>query len=247
METQTPPTILLFLATFPAIYLLSYHTLFKRWPPKFRPEAASCAISFFHGTPAFLLSSFSLLHHRHNSSASSANTALQNTLLEFSLSYFITDLVNYLIFYPSDLVFVGHHLATLFVLSTCRYLVGHGAPAVLLLLAVAECTSALQNTWTLVAARRLEDARAAKVYGALRVPFYTVYSVARGVVGPVVVYRMWVMFHVGGGDGAIPGWLWGSWIVVVVMAIAGSLLWVGNLWAEFFRERSPMLTHNKHL
>ncbi|KAK9986889.1 hypothetical protein SO802_031840 [Lithocarpus litseifolius] len=74
------------------------------------------------------------------------------------------DLFHYLAFCPGDLLFIGHHLATLFVFVTCRYLVSHGACAILALLVLAELTNACQNAWTLARARRDDVVLAAKLY-----------------------------------------------------------------------------------
>jgi hypothetical protein len=90
------------------------------------------------------------------------------------------DLLHYIAFFPSDLLFIGHHLATLFVFVTCRFLVHHGACAILALLVLAESTSASQNAWTLAKARRDDVALAEKVCGLLSPPFYALYSIVRG-------------------------------------------------------------------
>lgn len=55
--------------------------------------------------------------------------------------------------------------------------------------------------------------------------------------GPYFVYRM-VEFYAGGGArGVVPAWAWVSWVLVVVMAIGVSIMWISNLWVQFFRER----------
>ncbi|XP_010550191.1 PREDICTED: TLC domain-containing protein At5g14285 [Tarenaya hassleriana] len=236
------PDLPLFFSIFSVIYLFAYSVVFRNWPPKFRPEASSCLISIFHGTPAVILSSRSLLSSPFRS-FSSPNTASQNSVLDFSIAYFLADLLHYVLFYPSDVLFIGHHLATLFVFLTCRFLVGHGACAILGLLILAEVTSACQNAWTLARARRHDpDARfAPKVYDFLSPPFYAFYSLVRGVIGPLFVWKMVAFYAVGGADGLIPKWVWISWIVVVGVAISVSILWIWNLWVEFFRERKVKL------
>ncbi|GFY87345.1 DNA-binding storekeeper-like protein [Actinidia rufa] len=190
------------------------HRLLRRLPPlvpKLRPEAASCFISLLHGTPAVLFASLSILSDPSRGFAS-PNTDPQDSALDYSIAYFSMDLVHYLIFYPSDLLFIGHHLATLFVFVTCRYLVAHGAFAILVLLILAEVTSFCQNTWTLASARRgdLEVAR-----------------------------ESMIRFYLSGAaDHVIPRWVWISWVVVVVSAISVSILWISNLWVELYRERT---------
>ncbi|KAG2300503.1 hypothetical protein Bca52824_036975 [Brassica carinata] len=68
-----------------------------QWKPQIRPEA-SCLISIFHGTPAVFLASRAVFSISSGFSFSSANTAAQNTVLDFSVAYFLTDLL-YIVFY----------------------------------------------------------------------------------------------------------------------------------------------------
>lgn len=160
-----------------------------------------------------------------------------NTVLDYSIAYFVMDLIHYMVFDPDEVLFVLHHLATLFVFVTCRYVVGRGGFGIIGLLVLAEVTSPLQNVWTLAGARQDEVGFARKVYDAVSVPFYGMYSVVRGVLGPLFVGWMGWYFVSGGADGVIPRWVWVLWLVVVVAAIGVSVLWVWNLWVEWFRER----------
>ncbi|XP_044501723.1 TLC domain-containing protein At5g14285-like [Mangifera indica] len=235
METQFFHFFLLFFI----IYLFAYFRVFRNWPPKIRPEASSCLISFFHGTPAVILACIAILGDK-SRGFSSANTKTQNLVLDFSIAYFITDLLHYLVFFPHDVLFIGHHLATLFVFVTCRYLVAHGAFAILGLLVLAEVTSACQNTWTLASARRHDVELADKIYRSLSPPFYAFYSVVRGVLGPLFVHEMCVSFISGAADDVIPKWVWISWMVVIVSAISVSILWISGLWVQFYRERRAL-------
>nr|GEZ73541.1 TLC domain-containing protein At5g14285 [Tanacetum cinerariifolium] len=149
----------------------------------------------------------------------SQNTPFQAIVLEFSIAYFIIDTSHYLIFTPNDHLFIAHHLAVLYVFITCRYIVQHGAFAILLLLVLAEVTSLLQNTWSLARYRKDDMAFAARLYDGLCPYFYGFYSVVRGVFGPLFVYQMIVFYLKGGGDGLVPMWAWVSWMVVIVSAI----------------------------
>jgi hypothetical protein len=233
-------TLLLFFSMFFTIYLIAYFIVFRTWSPKIRPEASSCLISLAHGTPAVFLAAHAILADS-NRGFASRNTEPENTVLDFSIAYFSMDLLHYIAFFPSDLLFIGHHLATLFVFVTCRFLVHHGACAILALLVLAESTSACQNAWTLAKARRDDVALAEKVYGLLSPPFYALYSIVRGLVGPYLVYEMCVYYMSGEANSVIPIWVWLSWIVVVVAAISVSILWISNLWLELFRERMSKL------
>ncbi|CAM8982894.1 unnamed protein product [Rhodiola kirilowii] len=242
METliRSIPDLPLFFSIFLFIYLTAQLVVFRHWTPNLRGIASSCFISLSHGTPAVFLSAYALLTHP-NRGFGSPNTSLQNRVLDFSIAYFLMDLVHYLIFNPSDMLFIAHHLATIFVFGTCRYVVYHGAYAILVLLILAEVTSLCQNVWTLSVALKQESAKAAKVYEILSPPFYAFYSIVRGFAGPWFVYEMGMFYAAGVSEHSIPRWIWVSWIVVVVSALCVSILWIVNLWVELFRERSSKL------
>ncbi|XP_010248879.1 PREDICTED: TLC domain-containing protein At5g14285-like [Nelumbo nucifera] len=238
METLTPiPILPMFFSMFLSIYLVAYYIVFRNWSPKHRTEASSCLISLAHGTPAVVLATYAIATQSPRGFAS-PNTSFQNLVLDFSIAYFSMDLVHYLIFFPNDILFMAHHLATLFVFLTCRYMVFHGAFAILVLLVLAEITSACQNTWTLANARRADVPAAAKLYNFLSPPFYAFYSVVRGIAGPLFIYEMGVFYSSGAADAVIPRWIYVSWMVVVVVAISVSMLWISNLWVELYRERT---------
>ncbi|KAJ4973646.1 hypothetical protein NE237_006820 [Protea cynaroides] len=244
METlsYSVSTLPLFWLIFLFVYLVAYFGVFRNWSPKNRSEASSCLISLAHGTPACLLAAYAILKiDQSERSFASPNTSFQNMVLEFSIAYFLMDLLHYLIFFPADILFIAHHLATLFVFLTCRYMVFHGAFALLVLLVLAEITSGCQNIWTLASARRADVPAAARLYELLSPPFYAFYSVIRGLAGPAFVYKMGMFYASGAADSVIPRWLTVSWMVVVVMAISVSILWISNLWLELYRERSKKL------
>ncbi|XP_047324020.1 TLC domain-containing protein At5g14285-like [Impatiens glandulifera] len=226
-----------FILVFTSIYLTGYFTIFRQWKAKHRAEASSTVMSLFHGTPAVILAIKSIMISQTQLDLASKNTAFQNTVLEFSIAYFIADLLHYILFIPTDFLYIAHHLATLHVFLTCRYAVGHGAHAVLVLLVLAESTSACQNVWCLVGYRREDCPAAEKVYRVLSPAFYLFYSVMRGVLGPAFVCKMLVFYLSGKADGLIPMWAWVSWMVVIVGAILVSILWVLNLWMVLFRDR----------
>lgn len=236
------PLLPYFTLMYISIYLIGYSTLFKKWDPKKRVDASSCLISLTHGTPAVFLSIYANFLHpqKPDNHFAAQNTPFQATVLDFSIAYFLIDTLHYLIFIPNDYLFIAHHLAVLYVFITCRYVVCYGASPILLLLALAEVTSLCQNTWSLARCQKDEVKAAARLYGGLSPYFYGFYTVVRGVLGPLLVYKMMVFYLNGGGDGVVPMWVWCSWMVVIVNAILLSVLWVSNLWFEFFKERSKI-------
>lgn len=231
------PTLQTFFTTFLLVYLLAYFLLFRDWGPRARPFATSCFTSLAHGTPAALLAVRAIFTEPPRSFAS-ANTAAQSTVLEFSTAYFLIDLLHYLVFFPHDTLFIIHHVATLFVLLTCQYVVSHGAYGILVLLVLAEITSPCQNTWSIAKVRRDVSPAANKYYRFLSPRFYAFYSVVRGILAPIFVYDL-VAFYAGGlAEDSIPRWAWVSWIVVIGAGILVSTIWVLNNWKQWYREGS---------
>ncbi|KAK1423244.1 hypothetical protein QVD17_18541 [Tagetes erecta] len=242
----TTPQLPLFFTMFFTIYIIAHFIIFRNWSPKLRPEAASCLISLAHGTPATILATIAIFSDPTQQFAS-LNTQFQNSVLEYSIAYFLMDLCHYLTFYPKDVLFISHHLATLFVFVTCRYLALHGAYPVLVLLALAEVTSLFQNLWTLAGARKGDSEVAHQVFDLMSVPFYVVYSFVRGFIAPFFVYKMIGFYSSGVADNVVPKWLWVSWICVVVLAISVSVLWVSGNWVEWYRVRMVRIEKEKKI
>ncbi|CAN6910641.1 unnamed protein product [Brassica oleracea] len=231
---SSPANLPSFLLLFVTVYLVGYFLIFRSW--KSSHLGASCLMSLFHGTPAVVLASHALLITPR--AVASPNTAVESSVLDFSMAYFTIDLLHYLIFLPSDFLFILHHIATLYVFATCRFAVGHGAHALLLLLVLAEATSACQNVWTIAGYRKNDVVLARRVRELLSPPFYLFYTVVRGLAGPVALYDMASFYGSGAAEGAIPRWAWISWLVVIGSAIVLSVLWVLRNWVDWFREKN---------
>lgn len=234
--------LLLFTFFFIFIYCLGYFIILKHWSKKYRAEASTCAMSLAHGTPAVFLALFSILKSHQSISLNqlnfaSPNTALENMVLEFSTAYFLMDLFNYIVLIPLDVLFIAHHLATLYVLLTCRYVLGHGAVAILGILVLAEITTLCQNTWSLARYRKVDSEKAAKLYEFLSPIFFAYYTMVRGILGPLFAYKIGVFFASGMHGDLIPLWAWISWMVVTVSTIGVSLLWIMNQWLALYRNR----------
>lgn len=225
----------IFFPMFCIIYIIGCFGVFRNWGPKHRPDASSCFISLFHGTPAVFLGVAAILNEPIRGFAA-INSPFQNLVLDFSISYFTVDLLHYVVLIPEDYLFIAHHVATLFVFVTCRYVVLHGSFSILVLLVLAEVTSACQNVWTLAGLKRSELAFAANVYRFLSPPFYVLYTIMRGVIGPWFFFKMSGFYLSGRASGLIPTWVAVSWIVVVGGAISVSILWISNRWMELYRE-----------
>ncbi|XP_022734886.1 TLC domain-containing protein At5g14285-like [Durio zibethinus] len=232
------PNLPTFFLLFLSIYIFAYLLIFRNWGPKHRSEATSCFMSLAHGTPAVFMAVNALINTPSPRTFASPNSALDNIVLEYSISYFLMDLFHYLVFYPNDILFILHHLATLYVFFTCRYMVHHGAFALLVLLVLAEVTSPCQNVWSLAGIRRADVPAAAKLYELLSPLFYAFYSVVRGILGPFFVYKMGFFYLSGVADNLIPRWAWASWLVVIITAILLSIVWVFDHWTHWYKRRN---------
>jgi hypothetical protein len=235
--------VLSFTLMFFAIYFSSYFFIFKNWGSS-RYQAASCLMSLAHGSPAVILALYSLLENNQDLSQlnfAAENTSLQDMVLEFSIGYFIVDLSHYMIFIPTDVLFIAHHLATLYVLCSCRYVIHHGAVSILVLLVLAEITSPCHNTWSLARYRKVDLPEAARYYEFLSPIFFTTYSVVRGVLAPLYAFKLGLIFLSGAAKGLIPIWGLISWMVVIVTAIGISIMWVLNQWIGLYNRRANEL------
>ncbi|XP_010421471.1 PREDICTED: TLC domain-containing protein At5g14285-like [Camelina sativa] len=238
-HSSSPATLPSFLLLFLAVYLIGYFIIFRSWKSSSH-LGASCLMSLFHGTPAVVMASHTLLTIPRAvvHSFASPNNVVESTVLDLSMAYFTVDLFHYLIFLPNDFIFILHHMATLYVFVTCRFAVGHGAHALLLLLVLAEVTSACQNVWTITGYRKHDVVMARRVRELLSPPFYLFYTLVRGLAGPVALYDMAAFYVSGAAEGAVPRWAWLSWLVVIGVAIVVSVLWVLRNWVDWFREKN---------
>ncbi|XVF85183.1 hypothetical protein PTKIN_Ptkin17bG0098000 [Pterospermum kingtungense] len=230
------PILPTFFFVFVFFYLFTY-LFFRNWRPKDRPVASSCSISLAYGVATLLLTAIAIRKTPHHSFAS-PNSALQNLVLEYSISYLLVDLFHYLIFLPNHVLFILHHLATLYVFCTCRYMVHHGASALLRLLIAAESTNLCSNLWTLLGLLRADVPVAAQVYELLSHWIYAAYTVNWGVLGSILVCEMVVFDLSGLADNLIPTWAWISWMGLIIIAMLVTIARIYHHWQDWYRERN---------
>ncbi|KAJ6351489.1 hypothetical protein OIU78_007413 [Salix suchowensis] len=169
------PTLPRFFAGFISMYFLGYFVFFRNWEPRQRKDASSCLMSLAHGSPAVLMAIRALLHSQTVGSFASPNSALENTVLEFSTAYFLADLLHYM------------------------------------------------NVRSIAGNRKADVPAAARLHDLLAAPFYALYSLVRGILGPICLFKMGVFYLNGGAAGLIPAWAWISWMVVIGSAILAAI------------------------
>lgn len=226
-----------FLFMFLFVYLFAYFVVLCKWGPKHRLEASSCFISLAHGSPVVIMAIAAILQAPNMADFAAQNTKFQGLVLQYSIAYFLVDLLHCMLFYPRDFLFICHHLAVLYVFLSCHYLVRHGAVPILVLLVVAELSSGCQNVWALAGYRRGDVKAAAKFQDFLAPYFYTFYSILRGGLAPVILHKMGVFYVSGLAENLIPKWAWISWMGVIATAIFVSILWIGNHWVVWYQYR----------
>lgn len=246
--SASSPVLIYSIALFALVYAVGFLVLFRNWIGRPRYEAASCCISFLHGTLSAILAARDLYLQGSDWALDAPNTPSQTRIMEYSMAYFAVDLLNYLYAAPDDYLFIGHHVATLTYMLSCRYFVGAGATSVMCLIAAGEATSPVQNVWTLARMSRDQHPLSARVYTALS-PWFTVYfTLVRGVLGPYLVWELGRFYLAGGADGAIPRWLAYCWMFKITFAISGSMVWVYKLWLgliRFYAKEGGLLARNK--
>ncbi|KAH7299711.1 hypothetical protein KP509_24G025700 [Ceratopteris richardii] len=155
------------------------------------------------------------------------NTPFQDAVVEFSIAYFIADLLHYVLFVPDESLFILHHVASATYMLSCRYYTKHGAFSIMLLLGLAESTSLIQNAWSISSL-----AQAPYLHSILNTIFLPFFTLVRGFLGPVLTWHLCVYYFSGHAASVIPMWLSFYWMFVVVVAITGSIYWVFGLWSK---------------
>ncbi|GFY91529.1 hypothetical protein Acr_07g0017250 [Actinidia rufa] len=84
-------------------------------------------------------------------------------VLEFTIAAIFIYLPHFILFVPTTYISITHHVATIYVFSTCRYIINHGVFPILVILVLTEVTSACHNTWRISGFRRADLQIAARV------------------------------------------------------------------------------------
>lgn len=242
---------------------MGYWVIFaRRWPRGTleRYKAASCCMSIVHGTSTSLAAIIYMLHllYTHNDLASinteghpkqvswlnshlgAPNTPFQEAIMEYSTAYFLIDLLHYVLFVPNQPLFILHHIFTTSYMLSCRFYTKHGAFSTIVLFAVAECTSFLQNLWSFASLTENTS-----LFNSLNVPFLTIFTVFRGVATPWATWKLCAYYLFSAeASSVVPYWLALYWMGSVFMGITGSLYWVAMHWAKLGSNSSTSTKSN---
>lgn len=158
-------------------------------------------------------------------------------MLQFCTGYMIYDgLINILYLKyeqgleASDYMFLGHHFATSFYMTTARiYQSGHISAMMCML--VGECTNPLHNSFYFAEAALTLDCcngpRMQDFFNLIVVLFSSTYVVMRAIVGPLACLHMtsdlWR-------KRTLPIWLLTIWSIMIWGVIFGSIPWIKDCW-----------------
>ncbi|MCO5575834.1 hypothetical protein L7F22_029639 [Adiantum nelumboides] len=246
---------------FAGIYILGYCIIFARRWPRGAPErykAASCCMSIVHGPSTSLAATLYMIrlfymerqhpsaypHDRNswlNSHLGASNTPFEEAIMEFSIAYFLIDLLHYVLFVPNQPLFIIHHIFTTSYMLSCRFYTRHGGFSTIVLFAVAECTSWLQNLWTIASLTK-----STALFNKLNIPFLTMFTIFRGIVTPWATWQLcqYYLFSLQA-LAVVPNWLALYWMCSVFMGIVGSLYWVAAHWAKLIAKSDSSPQPNK--
>mmetsp|Transcript_9292 Transcript_9292/g.27917 ORF Transcript_9292/g.27917 Transcript_9292/m.27917 type:complete len:186 (+) Transcript_9292:210-767(+) len=134
---------------FAGVFFLSYAfwssiRITRSKPAKLRGTFASCIISMIHAGTTIVLASAEI-YKQWPMQLDGVNTLRQTFLMQFSSAYMLVDLFFFLLpFTPDDWLFIGHHCMTAAYMLLSLWL-GRGGLSCLVLMALGESTSWLQN------------------------------------------------------------------------------------------------------
>nr|XP_024374495.1 TLC domain-containing protein At5g14285-like [Physcomitrium patens]XP_024374496.1 TLC domain-containing protein At5g14285-like [Physcomitrium patens]XP_024374497.1 TLC domain-containing protein At5g14285-like [Physcomitrium patens]PNR55152.1 hypothetical protein PHYPA_006047 [Physcomitrium patens] len=223
---------------FTVVYFYGYFFIFNRlWKGRYRYEAASCGMSLTHGTVVAVLCCYEIFSKEWVLDA--PNTPFQDKIMEYSMAYFIVDMLNLAFTAPDDYLFIIHHIGTLSYMISCRYFIHHGAVSVMCCIAGGEVTSPVQNIWTLAKLAKDASQKAKQLFISIS-PYFTVYfSIVRGGFGPYLTWTLGKFYLRGHADNIMPRWLAWCWMFKLAFAIVASMLWVKDLWLALFSRTKP--------
>lgn len=233
IATEGSPVLVSCIPMFVFVYLIAYYRLFSGWKQKARFEAASCSMSMIHGTVTTILSALEFFRNPWKLDA--PNTPIQNVVMEFSMAYFLVDLLHYILFVPEDVKFILHHLATSIYMMSCRYYTKHGALSVMALMGLGEVTTPLQSIWTVARLGRDDSYLAKRIYESTSLLFTIFFTITRGITAPILAWKLFEFYLSNQAKDVIPFWLAASWMAMVSVGLAGSIMWVYSLWVGLRR------------
>lgn len=219
---------LVFYAAF-AVWSVLPVTSTKR--PKFRATFSSCCISVAHGLITTVLATQEILQVW-PLDMNAANTPRQIFLMQFSLAYMVVDLVAFLLpFTPDDVLFVGHHCMTGAYMASSLWL-GRGGISCIVLMALGESTSLLQNGWYIVRDLRRDSKLAYTLFKQLSPVYTVVFVLVRTIIGPPAI--SWLARQILLSQ--LPAVLRYFWAGCAILGVAGSQLWTYKLVRGFRKQ-----------
>jgi hypothetical protein len=174
-------------------------------------------------------------------------------LLQFCTGYMIYDAICSILYYKwiqhntslsaSDLMFLGHHIATALYMSSTRY-IGAGHISALICMFLGECTNPFHNGYDILhRAMQLSCCRDARIYQLLyhldTICFCLLYIVIRAFLGPIILSYVTYDIWKHGTQCHIPLFWRILWSLLIWGVVFGSIPWI----TECYHMLLPFLRH----
>jgi hypothetical protein len=218
------------------------------WPNELiSRDAAASMVGIFHSlllVPALGACFWSHPYVPHQAMTDSLPKWYQQSvsvLLQFCTGYMVYDgVLNILILkYPhhytsSDFMFLGHHLATILYMTSCRWL-QHGHQSAMMCMFLGELTNPFQNSFAVAELAQslvcCQGPLSQMVFAMTECAFAAIYCWMRAVVGPLVCLHVTydLLRH---GRRSIPTGILIVWILLIWAVLIGSIPWIVDCWSK---------------
>ncbi|GKY92554.1 hypothetical protein MPSEU_000225700 [Mayamaea pseudoterrestris] len=217
-----------------------------QWPDAMiSRDAAASLVGIFHSVLLVPALAACFLAHPYSPSGAMEISPLWyqravTALLQFCTGYMIYDgtlnilILKYPNYAPSDLMFLGHHLATTLYMTACR-LLERGHQSAMMCMFLGELTNPFQNSYMVAEfAQTLECCNghvSQLLFSVTECAFSSIYCLMRVIIGPIlclhITFDLWWR-----GRHTIPWGVLVVWTLLIWAVIIGSIPWIQDCWSK---------------